>query len=363
MTEPRVLILGVVPYDTVDHWLQSATPERQNTKKRRVAKVDVLKGRTGRDVYRVGALFHHFAEKRDQLMFCSLDPGKGQDGVREGVLREFCVGKGSCNFSSKSTNVNEGKNHAMGTRAEQSFVSRVTDKLDGRKLTHILDEWCFIPIKWCDGGGGGNTIYHSDQKFHNIVELAENGLLANGCKVMIPTHCDALETVFGDPDGVLQKIKKHFEVDLKFDDEIDMESNPLWVLATAENPLPWNEINVEEIDSVRDHFWMFLSRYSPWGHSSLWGDHEGDAGNLTARAWKTGKPQIWKAMNAHCSNNVFGGLETLMPGQPGEHNCAHHSARKTRNAMHPVMIEFTYVAPPVAEEYSTVCTNCRDMGH
>ena len=161
--------LGVVPYDTVDHWLQPATPERQTTKKRRVAKVDVLKGRTGRDVYRVGALFHHFAEKKDQLMFCSLDPGKGQDGVRDGVLREFCVGEGSCNFSSKSTTVNEGKNHAMATRAEKSFVLRVTDKLNkpnGRpgKLTHILDEWCFIPIKWCDGGGGGNTIYHSDQK-------------------------------------------------------------------------------------------------------------------------------------------------------------------------------------------------------
>ena len=358
----HILVLGILPYKATVQHLPSGTP--LPTKKRKIhthksRPPDILDGRIGRDVQRVGSLLNYFGVTRDDLrtgnpedteriksiplLFCSLDGEKGQGEKRTDVIFDLCVGQKGCNF-------NEGRKYETqgeyeGDRRTRSttdgFVANVKKSVDERRkpLTHILDEWCWIPIGWADlQDRNGNKWYHDPNKFDNIIQLAEGGQLASGCKVMIPTHCNALEVVFGDEKIVDRMQKAFFDVELLFSDGVTTENNPLWHFAVNidDNDPLWHdgkdgkkETIKGGVENISQHYRDHCSRYGPWVIAL-------EKGHQRAKAWKD---DMWDTMDKYCVGKPLGGLKHL-----------HTTAKNLgEGAMHPVMIQFTYI-PEVERE-------------
>ena len=302
----HILVLGILPWKATVQHLHGTDPDddaQQPPKKRKIhirppddiRPPDVLDGRIGRDVQRVGSLLNYFGVTRDDLrtgspadeeriksiplLFCSLDGEKGQAEKRTDVIFDLCVGQKGCNFNEGRKYEPQGEYEGdRGTRSTtDGFVANVTNSVAkrGKPLTHILDEWCWIPIGWADlQDRNGNKWYHDPNKFDNIIQLAEGGQLASGCKVMIPTHNNALEVVFGDKKFVNRMQKAFFDVELLFTDSVTLDNNPLWYFAVNidDNDPLWHdgkdgkEANIKGgVKEISDHYRNFCSRYSPWG--------------------------------------------------------------------------------------------------
>ena len=393
----HMLVLGILPWkataqhlpgtDLDDDAQQPPKKQKIHIGGHRTRPPDVLDGRIGRDVQRVGSLLNYFGVTRNDLqgsnpedkkriqsiplLFCSLDGEKGQGEERTDVIFDLCVGQKGCNF-------NEGRKYEPqgeyeGDRRTRSttdgFVANVTKSVAerGKPLTHILDEWCWIPIGWADGQDrSGNKWYHDPNKFDNIIQLAEGGQLASGCKVMIPTHNNALELVFGDTKIVTRMQEAGFDVELLFSDAVTTENNPLWDFAVNidnNDPL-WHDRKEDGkeatikggVENISRHYRDHCSKYGPWVHAI-------ENGHDLAKKWNT---DIWDTMDQYCVGKPLGGLKHL-----------HTTAKKLGDlgaGMHPVMIEFTYV-PKVERRIlklpkttvilnfpkETLCMQCQDV--
>ena len=203
-------------------------------------------------------------------------------------------------------------------------------------------------------------MYHDPNKFDNIIQLAEGGQLASGCKVMIPTHNNALEVVFGDKKFVNIMQNAFFDVELLFSDGVTTENNPLWDFAVNidDNDPLWHdakdgkEANIKGgVENISRHYRDHCSKYGPWV-IAIEGGHQ--------RAKEAWRDDIWETMDKYCVRKPLGGLKHL-----------HTTAKKLGDlggGMHPVMIQFTYIPQVEREQVEvvvevevedlTLCTLC-----
>ena len=322
-----------------------------------------------------GLRFPEHRERKQSipLLFCSLDGDKGAGEKHEDVIFDLGVRQSGCNFN---TEVKVEKNpSSYNLRSSSGFVAGVTKSVEKKKkpLTHILDEWCWIPINWGDGHDhAGKKMYHNPNKFYNIIQLAETGRLASGCKVMIPTHCNALEVIFRDlgVDGKKVVDRMHeafFDVEILFSDSVTMENNPLWdFVVNIDNGDPlWHDVTRNEkeaniiggIKQISKHYRDFCSRYGPWVISTDGGVGGGGGGGGHKRAATWGD-DMWETMDKYCVGKPFVGLKEL------------HRVSSSTGGMHPVMIQFTYVPKVERDEREqarecaltllTLCTKCQE---
>ena len=195
----HILVLGILPYKATVQHLPGTDPDDDTqppTKKQKIhiRPPDILDGRKGRDVQRVGSLLNYFGVTRNDLrtgtpadkeriksiplLFCSLDGEKGQAEKRTDVIFDLCVGQKGCNFNEGRKNEKSYEGNIRTRSTTDGFVANVKKSVAerGKPLTHILDEWCWIPIGWADlQDRSGNKWYHDPNKFDNIIQLAEGG--------------------------------------------------------------------------------------------------------------------------------------------------------------------------------------------
>ena len=59
----------------------------------------------------------------------------------------------------------------------------------GRTVDYILDEWVFIPLHY--------GRFHHAHKWEKVLAMAQANLLSPGCRVVVPFHVNAIETLLG----------------------------------------------------------------------------------------------------------------------------------------------------------------------
>lgn len=192
----------------------------------------------------------------------------GRDVVRIGALLKrgyevFTISLGET-LNAHDNHMNHNFNVLPRKRYRDTDVINMIDdlvkKLDCRKLDYVLDEWVWIPINWPD-----NKHFFHNNKWQNVIKMAEVGILNDNCKVIIPFHMSAIETFFSKEttsNYLWHQICFWFEPSiLPFDNDILCGNHPLWA-ATQDTTTNLTQISPETQRLFRNMISENLRKYS-----------------------------------------------------------------------------------------------------